>query len=518
VVTGLARKLAGALSQDLGGLARRLSGPLPPPEPGLRTFRVQAHGGKTRLHLRIGPDGEGVLFVDVSDVLHLSQSAARMALAVLEGADEPAALDRLRGWYPEVPRARLLGDLRQVTEIVRRLSDPRDGCRTCTLELSRTPLFRTRAKAPFKADLALTYACNNDCPHCYNPPDRVPLATLPTHRWRAVLDTLATVGVPHVIFTGGEATLHPELPALIAHAEGLGQLVGLNTNGRRIAHRPYMETLARAGLSHVQVTLDSHRAQVHDAMVGTHAFAQTVRGIESALQSGVHTLTNTTLTRRNVDEVEALVDFLHRLGLRAFAMNGMIYSGGGGGNPDAILEDRLAPVLVRVRDAAAERGMRFLWYTVTEYCRMSPVELELGAKRCNAGEYSICVEPDGSVLPCQSFYASAGNLLDHDWQAIWSGELFRSFRDREDDPAAAGLPEKCWDCLDLPLCGGGCRIEREARGQRAQGDCQGCAAGGCPGAEVNQRAKVASAGIPGTRLHLLRSTGASAREEEKCEC
>jgi radical SAM protein with 4Fe4S-binding SPASM domain len=114
---------------------------------------------------------------------------------------------------------------------------------------------------------------------------------------------------------------------------------------------------------------------------------------------------------------------------------------------------------------------------------MSPVELEIGSKRCNAGEYSLCVEPNGDVLPCQSYYVSAGNILQDPWDQIWNGELFRSFRDRESDPRWAGLPEKCWDCPDLPLCGGGCRIEREARdGNRvvdgAGGGCSGCS-GAC---------------------------------------
>jgi radical SAM protein with 4Fe4S-binding SPASM domain len=94
---------------------------------------------------------------------------------------------------------------------------------------------------------------------------------------------------------------------------------------------------------------------------------------------------------------------------------------------------------------------------------MSPVELDLGAKRCNAAEYSICIEPNGDVLPCQSYYVAAGNILKDPWSSLWQGALFRSFRDRGADPRNAGLPEKCWSCPDLPLCGGGCRLEREAR-------------------------------------------------------
>jgi radical SAM protein with 4Fe4S-binding SPASM domain len=225
----------------------------------------------------------------------------------------------------------------------------------------------------------------------------------------------------------------------------------------------------------VQITLGSHRAEIHDQMMHATSFDQTVRGIRNALASGLHTITNTTLMRLNAAEIAQTVRFLHDLGIRTFAVNGMIYSGGGFQTSNAIPEQEMAPLLLLLRDTAHELGMRFLWYTPTQYCRLSPVELEIGAKRCNAGEYSICVEPNGDVLPCQSYYVAAGNILRDDWELIWQGELFRSFRDRELDPAAAGLPEMCWECPDLALCGGGCRIEREAaEGHRCAGSCGSC--------------------------------------------
>jgi len=270
-------------------------------------------------------------------------------------------------------------------------------------------------------------------------------------------------GVPHIIFTGGEATLHPDLAELVEFSNQQGQVAGLNSNGRRFSQNSFAEHLRNAGLNHVQITLASHHARVHDEINGVSSFSQTVKGIENCLSSGMHTITNTTLMQKNRDHIVEIVRFLHRTGIRTFAMNGMIYSGGGYCDPNAIPEEELPPLLIRIRDTARELGMRFLWYTPTEYCRMNPVELEIGAKRCNAAEYSICIEPNGDVLPCQSFYVSAGNILRDPWEKIWNGELFRSFRDRESDPRWAGLPEKCWECPELNLCGGGCRIEREAR-------------------------------------------------------
>jgi radical SAM protein with 4Fe4S-binding SPASM domain len=482
--------------------------PLAPPAPGLYTYRITPPGGQARIHLRIEPDGAGVLFVDVTDVVHLNATAAQIAKAALDEAPREQVRAALWRQYHGLPRAEVEQQIAQVYQVVDEFRHPERGCPTCTVtSIQRKDLFSIRARAPFKADLALTYGCNNECPHCYNEADRLEMPSLPAEAWYRVIDTLNRVGVPHLIFTGGEATLHPDLPAIIRYADSKGHVTGLNTNGRRLAHRPYADTLAQAGLNHVQITLGSARPAVHDAMMGAVSFHQTVKGIETALASGLHTITNTTLMQANANHVEEIIDFLYALGIRTFAMNGMIYSGGGFADPLAIPEENMAPLLVRVRDHAAERGMKFLWYTPTEYCRLSPVELEIGAKRCNAGEYSICIEPNGDVLPCQSYYVTAGNLLNNAWDTIWQGELFRSFRDREQDPRGWGLPEKCWECPDLPLCGGGCRIEREARdGHRVADDetsgggCAGCS-GACGTRRAHSNATLATAGfIPNASL------------------
>ena len=464
-----------ALHGLLNGLREELAGLFAatpaPPAPGLYTYPIALDGGQRRVHLRIDVGGNAVLFVDVTDVIHLNATAAEMAKLALDGASLDQARTLLTRRFNGVDKDQLTRELTSIYDIIQRFRESDGSCAICAIadQLDFQPVFSTPVSAPFKADVALTYGCNNACAHCYNEPGRFAMPSLSLDEWFRVLDTLAEVGVPHVILTGGEPTLHPDLPAIIRYADTLGLIVGMNTNGRSLAHAPTMAAIADAGLNHVQITLETYDAAIHDAMVGAPgAFAQTVRGIENALASGVHTITNTTLTRRNQHQAIAIVEFLHAMGLRTFAMNGMIYAGGGFDDPDAIPAEEMAATLVAVRERAEALGMRFLWYTVTDYCQLSPLELDLSPKRCNAAEYSICIEPNGDVLPCQSYYVAGGNILDDPWDAIWNSALFRSFRDREDDPLAAGLPEACWDCPDLEMCGGGCRLEREARaGHRA---------------------------------------------------
>ena len=456
--------------------------------PGLFTYYVRPPGGTRRIHLRIEAGGSGVLMVDATDIVHLNPSAAIMAKFALDGWPQDRVISALKGRFDGVKNGEVRRHVDRIYALVRHISTTTDACVTCGLEEARTPLFTTPVTAPYKADLALTYGCNNACRHCYNrvesnsqnsllPTNRPCKAWCPSvpgegqgegksspalslQQWKKVLRKLADIGIPHVIFTGGEPTLYPGLCELIRAAEHLGLITGLNTNGRRLADRSLVGSLVHAGLSHVQITLESCREDVHNAMTAAVSFEETCRGITNALAAGLHVITNTTLTRRNVDHALETVDFLHRLGLKTFAMNGMIFSGRGLHSGDALACEELRLVLAAVRDRAKTLGMKFLWYTPTDYCRLSPLELELGPRRCNAGENSMCIEPNGDVLPCQSYYVVAGNILRDPWPRIWDSDLFRGFRDRVRDPRACGLPEHCWRCPDLHLCGGGCRLEK----------------------------------------------------------
>jgi radical SAM protein with 4Fe4S-binding SPASM domain len=96
-----------------------------------------------------------------------------------------------------------------------------------------------------------------------------------------------------------------------------------------------------------------------------------------------------------------------------------------------------------------------IWYTPTQYCHFDPLQLDLGVKGCTAALYNMCVEPDGAVLPCQSYYHSLGNLLHDSWDSIWNHDLAVSLRERQN------LPAKCGDCALMAECGGGCPLQFE---------------------------------------------------------
>jgi radical SAM protein with 4Fe4S-binding SPASM domain len=288
-------------------------------------------------------------------------------------------------------------------------------------------------------------------------------AELATGDWNKLLDKAWDLGIPHILFTGGEPTLCDDLPELIRHAGQNGQITGLNTNGRRLADGQYVENLVAAGLDHVQITLESADEEIHDRMVGRKgAFKQTVRGLQNVLAGELFVMTNTTMLKTNAHAIPATLDFLAELGVRTVGLNALIYSGRGATVGSGLQESDLAPLLEVARQKTAEYGQRLIWYTPTQYCGFDPVEMDLGIKGCTAALYNMAVEPDGGVLPCQSYYQPLGNLLKDPWEAIWNHDLAVSLRERQ------RLPAKCTGCALLAECGGGCPLQFDNKaGQEA---------------------------------------------------
>jgi len=427
----------------------------------LQSYRIEEEDAVRRIHLREEPDGSGLMIVDASVIVHVNATALAIARAILDGEDVKGAQKRLRRMFRGVKRDQVERDYDKVHSVIFPKRHEEDECPWQDLASGEIEPFAAGVSAPYRADLAITYQCNNDCAHCYVARDKN-MKSLRPEEWRLVLDKLWQVGIPHVCFTGGEATTCDFLVELVEYAEDTGFVTGLLTNGRRLSDRAYVETLLGAGLDHVQITLESHKPEVHNEMVGCEGFEETVLGIRNALAGDVFLVTNTTLTTKNAKDIEGTIDFLNDLGVRTFACNAIIYSGGGKTSGIGLSDMELPRILALVAERARRHKMRFIWYSPTRYCRLNPTELDIGYKRCTAGEYNICVEPNGDVIPCQSYYEVAGNILEDPWENIWSGKLFRQFRDR------LNADEECRDCPDFDVCGGGCPLERETGVLRCQ--------------------------------------------------
>lgn len=421
---------------------------------GIFHFDIHNPGERSRVHLRLDADGRGTLIVNANRVMHLNPTAALMARLTLEGNPREEVIRRVAAQY-RADRRQIGADFDTFHYQLENLIRPDGACAIHDLNLETVAPFTARPTAPYRLDLAVTYRCNNDCAHCYNARARNH-PELTTAEWKQVIDTAWALGIPHIIFTGGEATLRNDLPELIAHAEGNGQITGLNTNARRLSDPNYVKRLVDAGLDHVQITVESCEADIHDQMMQAKgAWTQTIAGLKNALDTRLFVMTNTTMLKTNAHTIPATLDFLADTGVPTVGLNALIYSGNGANVGTGLPERDLAPLLEMARLKTDMRGQRLIWYTPTQYCHFDPVQMELGVKGCTAALYNMCVESNGDVLPCQSFYTPVGNILRDDWNAIWNHPLSVRLRERQ------ALPQKCTGCAFVGECGGGCPLQWE---------------------------------------------------------
>jgi radical SAM protein with 4Fe4S-binding SPASM domain len=316
--------------------------------------------------------------------------------------------------------------------------------------------------APARMDLAITYRCNQRCPKCYLTQEASKIADLPFDVWVNILAKVWQIGIPHVVFTGGEPTLRDDLVRLVAEAQEF--VTGLVTNGTKLA--AIAEQLRDASLDYVQVTLEAPVPEVHNKMAGAQSgcdpFVATVEGIKKALSLGMQVVTNTTLTRENAGLFADMLRFGKDLGLKNMACNTIICTGRGKVDKavNGLSMNELKAVLENAVPLAHELGINLQWYSPTCYLHLNPLELGLGAKGCSAAAYNMTVQPDGTVLPCQSWPQTVGNIITDPWENIWNHPTctkLRSHGSVQDKP-------ECVACEHNKVCGGGCPLDTGDKG------------------------------------------------------
>jgi radical SAM protein with 4Fe4S-binding SPASM domain len=237
--------------------------------------------------------------------------------------------------------------------------------------------------------------------------------------------------------------------------------VNLITNGQRF-DTDHVAALADAGLDSAQLSLEGPTGALHDALVGRPgAFDRLWRGVERLRARGIRVHTNTTLSRRNLPQAEAIVDLVAARGLDRLTMNLVIPCGSAGVLPGLAVDYReVGDHVLRLRARAEARGVDFVWYSPLPLCLFNTIAHGLGNRGCAAADGLLHVSPSGDVLPCSSFghAESLGSLLRQPFEEVWQSRAARFFRAKE------MMPGGCEDCQEAPACQGACVLYWRERG------------------------------------------------------
>ena len=291
--------------------------------------------------------------------------------------------------------------------------------------------------APHRMDLMVSamtkngsWNCNQRCLHCYASNEKMSeVEELDTASWKKIIDILKESSVPMLTFTGGEPTLRNDLIELIDYSKWF--VTRLNTNGILLT-KEYCDKLYKASLDSVQVTFYSKNEAVHNLLVGSNHYNETLNGIKNAIEAKLDVSVNTPLCSLNKDYLET-VKFLHELGVKYFTCSGLIPSG------NARIEESKTTKLSS--EEITEILKDVYQYTKDNDCEISFTspgwidskilnKMKIMDPSCGAAMSNMAIAPDGSVIPCQSWLHEdgLGNILDTSFKSIWNSKRCKEIR------------------------------------------------------------------------------------------
>lgn len=317
----------------------------------------------------------------------------------------------------------------------------------------------------------LTAHCNLACQHCYMDANRDAREELSLEEGIRLVDDLADMKVPILIFTGGEPLLSRNFYALAFHAREVGLRTVISTNGTLITPQ-VAGLLAEAKIRYVGVSLDSASAKTHDAFRGVAgAHARALQGLKNARDAGLKTGLRITLTADNWQDVPALLNLALQEKIPRFCLYHLVPTGRGADitGRDVTPEQRRSVIRLLAEAAIELKGEdieilttdspmdgAYLLELLKDDPRSENVrKLLLNAGGCSTGVKVANINHRGDVHPCHFMpQVVVGNVRDKSFRDIWidhpTAEL-QSLRDIK-----SRLKGACGACDYLDLCGG-CR-------------------------------------------------------------
>ena len=347
-----------------------------------------------RLHLRLEPDGKGVLMVNASTVLHLNPTAAEHAYLLVHNTPPKEAAREISNRY-KIGQKDALNDFYALKDQVETFITTEDLEPVTFLDFDDHSPYTQKLTAPYRLDCALTYRLPEGASTDAAPTKRAD-RELSTEEWKQIFDKAWEAGIPHIVFTGGEPTLRDDLNELILHAENNGQITGLITDGLKLGDTKYLNKLLQSGLDHTLIILQPKQQESWDSL-GSFAYWT------DTLNEDIFVAAHLTLTKENAKDSIQLLDKLSEAGISAISLS--------------VNHKSLNNDLQLAREHVENLGIDLLWDMPVPYSDLNPVALELEMDQdedypSGAGKGWLYVEPDGDVLPAQGINNILGNLSE----------------------------------------------------------------------------------------------------------
>lgn len=336
---------------------------------------------------------------------------------------------------------------------------------------------------PFIAIWEVTQACDLACVHCRAcaQPQRSPLE-LSTAEGESLIRQVRELDIPVFVLTGGDPLKRPDTDHLVEYGTKLGVRVSMSPSATPLLTRWVLAEFKARGLARLALSLDGSTPDVHDRFRGVPgSYAHTHQAIRWAREIGLPVQVNSTMSRHNVRDFDALASLVETLGVVLWSVFFLVPTGRGKAQ-DLLSAEEFEQLFARLYDFSGRvsfdvkttEAMHYRRYFVqmrtlerrtnpkaSSHVRgplwlKSPVIAQPGTdgipravKGINEAKGFVFISHVGEVYPSGFLPLSGGNIRKQPLAKIYQvSPLFVALRD------ANNLKGKCGLCEFREICGG----------------------------------------------------------------
>ena len=327
-----------------------------------------------------------------------------------------------------------------------------------------------------------TKACDYSCRHCraesqsISSPDELSTAEI-----KGVLKQIREISPspPEIVITGGNFLLRPDIREIIEYTRNLGLKFSASPAGSPLLTEEFMKFLARNGARSISLSLDGTDHGSHDWLRRIPgSFDLTLNLILQAKKIGLKTQVNTTVFRRNIEELPYIAALLKDAGITTWEVFFLIKTGRGmtveDVTPDEYMQINLwlhylrgygfnvrtveSPVFrvignIAERDASIGSGSLYRRLTEMTVSMLGVPVVETAKQKTWEARHSfhgtLFIGHNGEVHPSGLFNVPLGNIRENSLRDI----IGRSV-DFLDPRSSGRISGKCGRCEFLASCGG----------------------------------------------------------------
>ena len=323
---------------------------------------------------------------------------------------------------------------------------------------------------PYIAIWEVTQACDLACVHCRAcaQPKRHPLE-LSTDEGKRLIDQIGEMEVPVFVITGGDPIKRPDLFELIEYATATGVRVSLTPSATPLLTRDIIHRLKQCGLARLAVSLDGSNRDAHDAFRGmSGSFDRTMDAIEWANEVGLPVQINTTFSRRNYADFDAIAGLIEGKNITLWSVFFLVPTGRG--KLGELLTDEEFEEIFSKLYSLSKRARFHIKTTEAQHYRRYVLQQQVHERQAKApasaspkvadtigraprglndGKGFVFISHTGEVYPSGFLPISGGNVRRERLSEIYQhSPIFQQLRD------PGQLSGKCGACEFRHICGG----------------------------------------------------------------